>query len=123
MELPKKLKAKKAIINVQNRDEECLRWAIKAALFPPPPGVKVTRTLSYPTEDGLDFRGIDFPTPVSQIDRLEKQNPNLAINLFGWEKEEVIVHRLSEKGGEIPRINLMLTKQGENSPICCLCGL
>ena len=107
MELPKKLKAKKAIINVQNRDEECLRWAIKAALFPPPPGVKVTRTLSYPTEDGLDFRGIDFPTPVSQIDRLEKQNPNLAINVFGWEKEEVIIHRLSEKGGEIPRINLM----------------
>ena len=60
MELPKKLKAKKAIINVQNRDEECLRWAIKAALFPPPPGVKVTRTSSYPTEDGLDFTGIDF---------------------------------------------------------------
>ena len=84
MDLPKKLKNKKAIINVQNRDDECLRWALKAALFPPPPGVKVTRTSSYPTENGLDFTGIDFPTPASQIDRLEKQNPNLAINVFGW---------------------------------------
>ena len=27
----------------------------------------------------------------------------------------MIVHRISEKGGETPRINLMLTKQGENT--------
>ena len=44
MEVPKKLKVKKAIINVQNRDDECLKWALRAALFPLPPGVKVTRT-------------------------------------------------------------------------------
>ena len=73
------------------------------------------RTSSYPTEDGFDFTGIDFPTPVSQIDKLERQNQNLAINVLGWEKELVVVHRLSEKGGDIPRINLMITKQGENT--------
>ena len=84
-------------------------------LFPPAIGKKVTRTSSYPTEDGLNFTGIDFPTPVSQIDRLERQNPNLAINMFGWEKEQVIIDRISEKGGDIPRINLMRTKQGENT--------
>ena len=53
--------------------------------------------------------------PVSQIDRLERQNPNLAINVFGWDKEQVIVHRISEKEGNIPRINLMITKQGDNT--------
>ena len=63
----------------------------------------------------MDFTGIDFPTPVSQIDRLENQNTNIAINVFGWEKEQVIVHRLGEKGGEIPRINLVITKQGDNT--------
>ena len=115
MQLPKKLQKKKAIINVQNRDNHCLRWALRAALFLAPKGTKVTRPSSYPTEDGLNFAGIDFPTPVSQIDKLERQNPNLAINVFGWEKDEVIVHRLSEKGGEIHRINLMITKQGENT--------
>ena len=56
-----------------------------------------------------------FSTPVSQIDKLERQNPNLAINVFGWEKEQVIVHRFSEKGGDIPRLNLMITKQGDNT--------
>ena len=69
------------------------------------------RPSSYPTKDGLNFTGIDFPTPVSQIDRLERPNTNLAINVFGWENEHVVVHRISET----PRINLMLTKQGENT--------
>ena len=115
MVLPPKLKNKKAILNIQNRDNQCLRWALRAALFPAPRGRNPIRPSSYPTEDGLNFMGIDFPTSVSQIDRLERQNQNLAINVFRWEKEQVIVHRISEKGGEIPRINLMITKQGENT--------
>ena len=115
MPLPKKLQDKKAIVNVQNRDKHCLRWELRAALFPARNGAKVTRTSSYQAEDGLNFTGIDFPTPVSQIGRLERQNPNLAINVFGWENEQVVVHRISEKGGKIPRINLMITKQGENT--------
>ena len=110
MVLPSKLKNKKAILNIQNRDNQCLRWAIRAALFPAPKGRNPIRTSSYPTEDGLDFEGIDFPTPVKQIDRLERQNPNLAINVFGWEKERVIVHRITEKGFDAQTINLMITK-------------
>ena len=115
MPLPEKLKNKKAIINIQNTDNQCLRWALRAALFPARRGLKVTQTSSYPTNDGLDFTGIDFPTPVSQIDRLERQNPNIAINVFGWDKGQVLVHRISEKQGGTPRINLMITKQDENT--------
>ena len=73
------------------------------------------RTSSYPTNDGLNFDGIDFRTPVSQIDKLERQKTNFAINVFGWENEQVIVHRISEKDGSIPRINLMISKQGDNT--------
>ena len=53
--------------------------------------------------------------PVSQIDKLERQNQNLAINVYGWENEQVIVHRLSPKDGDISRLNLMIMKQGENT--------
>ena len=35
--------------------------------------------------------------------------------MFGWKNEKVIVHRISEKDGEIRRVNLMITKQGENT--------
>ena len=83
MPLPEKLKNKKAIINVKNRDNMCLRWAIRTHLFPA--RSNVDRTSSYPTNDGLNFEGIDFPTPVSQIIKLEKQNPGMAINVFGWD--------------------------------------
>lgn len=31
--------------------------------------------------------------------------------MFGWEKDPVIVRRLSEKDGNIPRVNLMLIQQ------------
>ena len=34
MPLSEKLKNKKAIINVKNRDNMCLRWALRAHLFP-----------------------------------------------------------------------------------------
>ena len=58
MPLPKKLKNKKAILNIENRDNQCLRWALRAALFAPRGDKR--RTSSYPTEDGLSFEGIDF---------------------------------------------------------------
>ena len=73
MVLPLKLKNKKAILNIQNRDNQCLRWALQAALFRAPRGRNLVRSSRYPTENGLNFTGIDFPTLVSQIDRLERE--------------------------------------------------
>ena len=35
--------------------------------------------------------------------------------MFGWEKERVVVYRLSEKEGSVPRINLMLIQDKEKS--------
>ena len=105
-----KLRNKIAIINVQNRkDNECLKWSLRAALFPAPKGKNPLRTTSYPTNDGINYEGIDFATPVKQIDKLEALNENLDINVFGW-SDRVIVYRLSTKDKFVPRINLMLTE-------------
>ena len=54
MPLPEKLKNKKAILNIQNRDNQCLRWAIRAALFPAPRGLNPQRPSSYPTNEYMD---------------------------------------------------------------------
>ena len=91
---------------MQNRnDNECLKWSLRAALFP---ALKNShRTTSYPTNDGINYEGIDFPTPIKQIDKLEAQNENLAINVFGW-SDRVIVYRVSKKTKKVNRINLML---------------
>ena len=81
--LPPEVERKKVVINVKNEDDHCLRWALRSALFPIAKDPQ--RTTKYPIEDGLNFEGINSPTPVSQVKKVEKQN-NLAINVFGWEK-------------------------------------
>ena len=70
IDIPEKLKSKKAIINVVNKDEECLRWSLRAALYHAPCGKNPKRPSNYPVDDGIDYKGIDFPTPVKQIDKL-----------------------------------------------------
>ena len=116
--LPAKLANKKAIINVKNKDNECLKWALRSALFPPKDGVHPERPSKYSKNDGINYAGIDFPTPVKQIDKLEKQNGKLAINVFGWENDTVIVHRISRKEPNVPRINLMLIETGKIQHYC-----
>ena len=116
--LPANLAKKKAIINVKNRDNECLKWALRAALFPPQDGKDPQRPSKYPVNDGINYGGIDFPTPVKQIDNLEAQNKKLAINVFGWENNCVIVHRISRKEPNVPRIKLMLIESGEIQHYC-----
>jgi len=114
--LPANLAKKKAIINVQNRDNECLKWALRAALFPV--GKNAQRPIKYPVNDGINYTGIDFPTPVGQIGKLEAQNSNLAINVFGWENNRVSVYRVSKKEVNVPRISLMLIESGMTQHYC-----
>lgn len=70
--LPDVLKHKKAIINVKNDNDNCLRHALRSALFPA--SKNSDKLSSYPKEDGLNFDGIEMPTPVSQISKVESLN-------------------------------------------------
>ena len=109
--LPKALANKKAIINVQNDDDRCLEWALKSALYPAKNNV--CNKYSYTRHDDLNMKGVDFPTPVSQIPKVEKQN-NLAINVYGYtvskklEKLTVFPYYISDQASDMTRINLLL---------------
>ena len=93
--LPASLAKKKAMIKIRNKDNKCLKWTIKAALFP---AVKdPQRPSKYLEDDGIDYTGIDFPTPVKQIDRLEAKNNFLAIKCIWMGKNNVVVYRISKK--------------------------
>ena len=50
---------------MQNRnDNECLKWSLRAALFP---ALKNShRTTSYPINDGINYAGIDFANRQAQ---------------------------------------------------------
>ena len=107
--LPAALKQKKAVVNMKNKDNHCLRWALRLALFPVAHGQHAYRSSKYQLQDGLDFTGIDAPTPISQIQRVERRN-NLAINVFGWDKG-VIVHHISKQPEDMPRVNVLLIEK------------
>ena len=104
--LPAAVKNKKAVVNVKNKDDQCLRWALRSALFPVAKDPQ--RPAKYSTKDDLNFTEIDTPTPISQISKVEKQN-DLAINVFGWDGAYVIIYRLSERPAR--RINLLLIEK------------
>ena len=106
---------------MKNKDDECLRWAIRAALFPAQ--AKVDRPSSYPRDDGLDFTGIDFPTPLSQISKIEEQN-NLAITVFGWCEGKTVVVRVSEvEDPNTRRIHLMMLTDKHTTHYCYIKSL
>ena len=81
--LPKKLKTKKAIINVKNTDNKCFMWSILAALHPA--AQHVDRKSHYiQFEHELDFSGIEFPVTIDKIGNFESQN-NISVNVLGFE--------------------------------------
>ena len=55
IELPKWLKSKKALINPQNKDKECFKWAVIGALH---------------------------HEEIREIDKFEKNNPGIAVNVL-----------------------------------------
>ena len=120
--LPPKLKAKQAIINVKNRDNACIKWALKAAHFQV--AVHPERTSQYPQEDVFDFTGISFPTPLHEIPKIEKLN-GIAINVLGWDGGKAVICHVSEMDGPgIPSVNLMLITtldKGTGNPIQHYC--
>ena len=121
IELPKSLARKKAIINVQNEnDNECFKWAVTSAVFPAKEhGERLSKQMREDSEK-FDWTGIKFPVSLKQIDKFEKQN-NYAINVFGCESVEYPVDvvyplRISKKNEQV--INLLLIANEETNHYC-----
>lgn len=56
MPLPTKLQDKKAVINVRDkRDNECLKWLIRAPPFPAPKGKNSCRRSTNSAKDGINY--------------------------------------------------------------------
>ncbi|VDI51899.1 Hypothetical predicted protein [Mytilus galloprovincialis] len=113
--LPKQLLLKKAIINVKNTDNQCFKWAILSALHHDEVDQKQTdRVKQYEKwTNELNFKVIEFQVSLKAIDKFEKLNPNINVNVLGYEtspsKDELEVYplKVSKNKGEI-MIDLML---------------
>jgi hypothetical protein len=106
--LPSILANTKAIINVKNKDNMCLVHAINSAQNPV---LKNSDRLSSYPPSTLNIKGVEFPTPISQISKIERQN-NLAINVYGYDKG-IVPYYISDKIQD--KINLMLLHDKETN--------
>ena len=88
--LQESIKNKKAVINPQNKDEECFKWAVIAALHHEEIKHNPERiSLLRPYENQYNWKGLEFPASIKKIDKFEKNNPGIAANvLFSKKKSQ-----------------------------------
>ena len=84
-ELPGFLESKRAIINVQNKDNRCFGYAILSALYPTPNQRREHPYIALFKSEGLDK--LNYPISPTQIPEIESQL-NLKINVFSFFDDE-----------------------------------
>ena len=109
--LPKCLKSKQALLNVENEDEECFKWCVLASVFTTNRD-KHRERVGYlrQFENRLNFNRVTFPTSLADIDKFEKDNVEVSVNVYGYsEKEWVYPLRISSRANlAANHVNLLL---------------
>ena len=84
------LTTKHAIINIKNEDNQCSKWSVvRAALNPVVKNAGgIDNNLIRASED-FNWNCIIFLVDLKQIDRFERKNPTISVNVFGYEKSGV----------------------------------
>ena len=117
--LPKKIRDKKAVINMKNDDNQCFKWSVRRSRHPVDVHPeRITKELKDQSER-LDWSGLKFPVKLDHIVIFEKFNPSISINVFGFEGD-VYPLRLSKSKSEQ---NLLLISDGEKQHYCLIKSL
>ena len=118
--LPDFLMRKKAIINMENKDNKCFLWSVLRYLHPTQKhSSRLTDLRKH--ENDLNFKGIDFPVKLKDISKFENQNPDLpGINVFSVDDNNKIYPlRLNEKDCQ-KTIDLFLFSKDEKQHYCLI---
>ena len=94
MPLPKELADKKAIINMKNKDNKCFSWCVLRKLNPKDDHAERVDKELMEKENTLNMEGIEYPVSFKDINKFEKQNPNISITVLGYNGKDK-VHPLS----------------------------
>ena len=115
--LPKELAVKKAIINMQNKDNKCFLWCVLRALNPNDNAVRVDKEL-IGNENTLHMERIEYPVSLKDFNKFEKQNPTISITVFEYEGKSVYRLRNSDNTDREHNIILMLIEEGGVKHYC-----
>ena len=126
IDLPKELKNKNAIINMKNENNnKCFLWCVLRALNPKDKNAERIDKDLKSKENTLNMEGIAYPVSLKDINRFEKQNPDISISVLGYSKDEKIYPLRISKFTKVKKederkhnIVLLLIKDGDNSHYC-----
>ncbi|XP_060848275.1 uncharacterized protein LOC132927701 [Rhopalosiphum padi] len=80
--LPESILHRKAVVNPQNVDSQCFKWAILVKHVAVEHRERVGA--NYLNEEcRYDFSALSVPTPVSEIKLFERANPGTSVNVYG----------------------------------------
>ena len=82
--LPEYLAKKQALINLKNDDQQCFKWAVTRAINPVEKNAERIDKKLRAKADTLNWNGITFPTPLLEIDKFERNNPSVSMNVAGF---------------------------------------
>ena len=126
-ELPKWLKSKREVINPQNKDEECFKWAVTGALHHEEIKKDHQRKSRLrPYEKRYNWEGLEFPVSIKKIDKFEKNNPDIAVNVLFRKKksENIYTARRSERNVKSKKqVNLLMIVDGEKKHYSAIKGI
>ena len=111
--LPEKIANMKAVINMKNQDHQCLwsvtKWSVTRALnLVDTHAEQITDELKDQSEK-LNWSGLEFPVELSKIGIFEKNNPEISVNVLGYDD---VVHPLrNSKMKRTQVVNLLLIQK------------
>ena len=124
--LPKELKDKKAIVNMQNEDNKCFLWCVLRALNPINKNAERIDGDLKSKENTVNMEGINYPVDLKSIKRFENQNPDISISVLGYNKIEKVYplhisryEKVERKYERKYKIVLLLIKDEEGNSHYC----
>ena len=111
--LPTFIERRKAIINPQNQDNECFKWAVIVALHnleikSNPERISNLRKFEFL----YDWSDISFPTSIKDIKRFELKN-SISINVMGSEDKDIYICRKGLRSPKYKEVNLFMISEGD----------
>ena len=123
--LPKEIRDKKAVVNIQNTCNLCFLYCISAALYS---GADETHLERHAKHDRhfkrFNLQGLSFPMQVKDIHKFEKLN-NVSISVYGWanktDNDEGYAYPIKvSKDASKEHIQLLLLEDGDNYHYCSI---
>ncbi|XP_050066082.1 uncharacterized protein LOC126555168 [Aphis gossypii] len=119
LDLPKFIREKKAIINVKNKDKYCFKYSILTKYDKRSNKSRFNQKYFdfLEKKNGLDFKCIDFPTPINQIKKFERLN-NVSVNVYSLNNNGTIFPLFINNKEEKNHFDLFFVNNHKTSHYC-----